>query len=427
MGPFELAGWVAELWLAMPRGAAAAEVAAGAGEPPALTAESVGLGALIAQGKLTAGADTDLAAITDGVVEIVPGFDAEEVRRSPSWRAITARFSGGYARAYFDPAHRARFVALGDRMADAAAAALGALYARCAHLPYHDAGAWFRGSDPAAAATALVYSSGHLRRDVGGRSRALAALPGWGRSTPCAAPAPRSMRRAWSKLVGRTAGASRRAGRARSSSRSPSAGRPGRRPRAAPSRASCRSAWARSEPSLARGEVNDREDRRRVAGALGEERPTAEEIELDDEGEAGDLAALLARELRRGGGRAAGREQVVHDEDPGPRPDRAPCASRALPCRTRARTPRDRSRLGSLPGLRTGTKLALSRADSAPPKMNPRDSTPTTTSMCSPTKRWARRSSVMWSARGSARSGVMSLKRIPGFGKSGTFRRCALR
>ncbi|WP_437665778.1 hypothetical protein [Sorangium sp. So ce1182] len=157
MGPFELAGWVAELWLAMPRGAGAAQAAA-AEEPP--NAEAVGLGALIAQGKLTAGADAELAAVTDGLVEIVPGFDPEEAGRSPPWRAITARFSGGYARAYFDPALRARFVALADRMADGAGAELGALYARCAHLPYHDAGAWFRGSDPAAAAAALVYSSG---------------------------------------------------------------------------------------------------------------------------------------------------------------------------------------------------------------------------------------------------------------------------
>ena len=179
LGPFELAGWVAELWMAMPRGTAAAE-AGGAGEPAALTAESVGLGALIAQGKLTAGADAELAAITDGLVEIVPGFDAEEAGRSPSWRAITARFSGGYARAYFDPAQRARFIALADRMTDAATGALGALYARCAHLPYHDAGAWFRGPDPAAAATALVYASGLFAEMSAVDRGALAALPGVG-------------------------------------------------------------------------------------------------------------------------------------------------------------------------------------------------------------------------------------------------------
>ena len=39
---------------------------------------------------------------------------------------------------------------------------------------------------------------------------------------------------------------------------------------------------------------------------------------------------------------------------------------------------------GSFPGLRRGTKLAFSRAASAPPKMNPRASMPATTSMCSP-------------------------------------------
>ncbi|KYF72193.1 hypothetical protein [Sorangium cellulosum] len=175
MGPFELAGWVAELWLATPRGAmqAAAEQ-----EPP--SAEAVGLGGLISEGKLTASADAELAAVTDGLVEIVPGFDAEEAGRSPSWRAITARFSGGYARAYFDPALRARFVALADRMADGASAELGALYARCAHLPYHDAGAWFRGSDPAAAAAALVHASGLFAELPAVDRGALAALKGAG-------------------------------------------------------------------------------------------------------------------------------------------------------------------------------------------------------------------------------------------------------
>ncbi len=180
MGPFELAGWVAELWLATPRGGGAAQAAAGAAGQDTLSAESVGLGAFISQGKLTAAADAELAAITDGLVEIVPGFDEEEAGRSPSWRAITARFSSGYARAYFDPALRARFVALADRMADGASAELGALYARCAHLPYHDAGAWFRGPDPAAAATALVYASGVFAEMPAVDRGALAALRGAG-------------------------------------------------------------------------------------------------------------------------------------------------------------------------------------------------------------------------------------------------------
>ncbi|MGK3994606.1 hypothetical protein [Sorangium sp. So ce1024] len=176
MGPFDLAGWVAELWLATPRGGAA-QAPAGQEAP---SVEAAGLGGLVADGKLTAGADAELAAVTDGLVEILPGFDAEEAGRSPSWRAVIARFSGGYARAYFDPALRARFVALADRMADGASAELGALYARCAHLPYHDAGAWFRGPDPAAAAAALVYASGLFAELPAVDRGALAALKGAG-------------------------------------------------------------------------------------------------------------------------------------------------------------------------------------------------------------------------------------------------------
>jgi hypothetical protein len=45
--------------------------------------------------------------------------------------------------------------------------------------------------------------------------------------------------------------------------------------------------------------------------------------------------------------------------------------------------------------LRTGTKLALSRAASALPKMNPRDSIPTMASMCSPMNRSANESMTM--------------------------------
>ncbi|WP_437818980.1 hypothetical protein [Sorangium sp. So ce1078] len=180
MGPFELAGWVAELWLAMPRSGGTAQAAPGAAGQDTPSAESVGLGALVSQGKLTAAADAELAAMTDGLVEIVSGFDEEEAGRSPSWRAVIARFSGGYARAYFDPALRARFVALADRMADGATAELGALYARCAHLPYHDAGAWFRGPDPAAAAAALVYASGLFAEMPAVDRGALTALRGAG-------------------------------------------------------------------------------------------------------------------------------------------------------------------------------------------------------------------------------------------------------
>ncbi len=35
---------------------------------------------------------------------------------------------------------------------------MGALYAKCAHLPYHDVGAWFRGDSIGSAADALGFS-----------------------------------------------------------------------------------------------------------------------------------------------------------------------------------------------------------------------------------------------------------------------------
>lgn len=177
MGPFEVDGWVAELWFAKARAGGATQGEAGSGVP---SAESAGLGAFIAQGKLTPGADAELAALTDGLVEVVSGLSEQDAARSPSWQATTVRLSGNYARAYFDPTLRARFIALADRLADAASADLGALYARCAHLPYHDVGAWFRGPDAAGAATALLYGAGFFAELPAVDRGAVAALRGAG-------------------------------------------------------------------------------------------------------------------------------------------------------------------------------------------------------------------------------------------------------
>src|SRR5688572_9350304 len=79
-------------------------------------------------------------------------------------------------------------------------------------------------------------------------------------------------------------------------------------------------------------------------------------------------------------------------------------------------------RAGSFPTLRTGTNPTPSLSASAPPRMNPRLSMAITASA-----RWPRHSSVNRSrdrrkAMGSFSSVVMSLKTMPGFGKSGTSR-----
>src|SRR5215813_2603872 len=73
---------------------------------------------------------------------------------------------------------------------------------------------------------------------------------------------------------------------------------------------------------------------------------------------------------------------------------------------------------GSLPFFLTGTKPAPSCWASAPPKMNPRDSTPTTTSTLAARYRAARWSITERHASPSLRSVVMSLKRMPSVGKS---------
>ncbi len=145
-GPFALEGWVVELWLASKK-------------TPALI-ESPALKALAANGKLRADDDEQLARVIDGKVELADGFDAEAAGRSPGWSAVTVRFREGYARAFFEEESRPRFVGLAERVAAAAGADHAALYARCAHLPTHDVGAWFHGPDLAGATAALVYEMG---------------------------------------------------------------------------------------------------------------------------------------------------------------------------------------------------------------------------------------------------------------------------
>src|SRR5437870_3749662 len=77
---------------------------------------------------------------------------------------------------------------------------------------------------------------------------------------------------------------------------------------------------------------------------------------------------------------------------------------------------------GSLPSLRTGTKPTPSLYAIGAAKMNPRDSIPTTASIFFSPILARRPSMAALNASPSFRRVVMSLKRIPGFGKSGTSR-----
>jgi serine/threonine-protein kinase len=110
----------------------------------------------VAKRKLTAAADPDLAALPVADVEIV----RDEPRGAPPYRAIVLRFTGGYVSKFFDKEGREQMIGVARKLADGTGAELGAFYARCPHLPYHDIGAWFRGATPAHASAALVYSMG---------------------------------------------------------------------------------------------------------------------------------------------------------------------------------------------------------------------------------------------------------------------------
>jgi serine/threonine-protein kinase len=80
--------------------------------------------------------------------------------RSPAWGGAIMVFHEGYARVFLEPETRQRFILMADRLAEAAGADAGALYARCAHLTTHDIGAWYHGKDAPGAAAALVYQMG---------------------------------------------------------------------------------------------------------------------------------------------------------------------------------------------------------------------------------------------------------------------------
>lgn len=166
IGPFDWEGWYAELWLATARADVDLKV------HPAIRG-------LVDGAKLAAAADPELAAL-DGTVEIVDPTPPERSTRAGGYRGVTVRFGGGYVGAFLDPQKRPRVLALADRTADAASADLGALYGRCAHLPWHDLGAWFRGGDSALAATALVWASGLYAEAKAVDPDALAKLPGTG-------------------------------------------------------------------------------------------------------------------------------------------------------------------------------------------------------------------------------------------------------
>jgi serine/threonine-protein kinase len=137
--------WLAELWLATSK-------------PNADLAHAKGIADLIQQGKLTAGADPDLAALREAQVEV--GGEESGPHTGVDWHTLQIRFRGGYVSQFFDAGGRERMNRVANKLADVTGAEMGALYGRCGHLRYHDIGAWYRGASPAQAAASLVYTMG---------------------------------------------------------------------------------------------------------------------------------------------------------------------------------------------------------------------------------------------------------------------------
>lgn len=147
--------WLVELWLATSK-------------PGDDMARS--LTALIDGEKLTAAADPDLAALKNARVELA----ADDAAKG-AWRGVYVRFHGGYVSTFFDtPPGREKMNGVASRLADAAGAEMASLYGRCAHLPYHDVGAWFRGSTPQNAGASLVQAMALSSERSTGRAPAAA-------------------------------------------------------------------------------------------------------------------------------------------------------------------------------------------------------------------------------------------------------------
>ncbi|WP_437812195.1 protein kinase domain-containing protein [Sorangium sp. So ce1078] len=185
LGPLEAVGWEVDLWLARGGGEPGAEERpspdraarvpapepAGGAAPvtsaSALPLTAASLGDIAADGRLAPALDAALSRVADGTVAVKEGDP------SRAFSDITVTFGEGYGRAFFDVQVRPRFIAIAERLYQAAGAELGALYARCADLAVPDMGVWFRGRDAGGAAAALLY---HMEMQAEPAHLAFAAL-----------------------------------------------------------------------------------------------------------------------------------------------------------------------------------------------------------------------------------------------------------
>ena len=146
LSPVDTYGWVVELWLARDDGSALTPT------DPSIAHFRASDGSLDPALGLKL-LPQDRGEVTFAELASPQPFEGKEP-------GVVIRLAGGYAAAFFASDTRPAFLKLADTAFDESKASVGALYARCGHLPYHDIGVWFRGRDPQAVADAIGFQMG---------------------------------------------------------------------------------------------------------------------------------------------------------------------------------------------------------------------------------------------------------------------------
>jgi hypothetical protein len=150
VGPSDAEGWVVELALLWTASEPAAESLADfvAVSEPQRAARIVWKGA------------PQLAELAGPRTRVDIRREALPEAAAPQFQELRLTLHGEYVLPYFREAERIKLIRFSHALAEKHSATLGALYARCATGTSHHMGAWFLGTSPGTAASALLYYMG---------------------------------------------------------------------------------------------------------------------------------------------------------------------------------------------------------------------------------------------------------------------------
>jgi len=149
VGPSDAEGWVVELallWTASERAAESLADFVAVSEPQ--RARIVWRGA------------PELAELVGPRTRVDIRREALPEATAPQFQELRLTLHGEYVLPYFREAERIKLIRFSHALAEKHSAMLGALYARCATGTSHHMGAWFLGTSPGIAASALLYYMG---------------------------------------------------------------------------------------------------------------------------------------------------------------------------------------------------------------------------------------------------------------------------